>query len=94
MLRTLVPGLVEPILLRPDPSTAQFWGGTAESTIALMTDDLMQVLTRFHREVFMPDMQRLFEAFERRLVEKMHARLAAAAQRLERLEPGPPTPGS
>jgi len=44
-----------------------------------MTDDILPVLTRFHREVFMPDMQRLLGDFEKRIL----ARFDDVAKRLD-----------
>jgi predicted nuclease with TOPRIM domain len=53
-------------------------------------DDLVQVLTRFHRDVVVPDVERIVgnavEGSERRLRDEMQAGFDALAQRLDRLE--------
>jgi hypothetical protein len=49
-------------------------------------DDLVQVLTRFHREVFVPDFERIVGETEVRLRDEMHAGFDALCQRLDRLE--------
>jgi len=36
-------------------------------------DDLVTVLTKFHREVLLPDVERIVEASERRLTDRMHS---------------------
>ncbi len=51
-----------------------------------MGDDLIPILTRFHREMVVPDIQRIVEGSERRLRDEMHAGFDALAQRLEKLE--------
>ena len=55
-----------------------------------MTDDLLPVLTRFHREVMYPEMKRLVEATveasERRLRDEMQTQFDALSKRMERLE--------
>jgi predicted nucleic acid-binding Zn-ribbon protein len=53
-------------------------------------DDLVPILTRFHREVVLPDIQRVVsdavEASERRLRDEMQTGFDALAQRLDKLE--------
>jgi hypothetical protein len=53
-------------------------------------EDLVQVLTKFHREIVVPDIERIvgnaIEGSERRLRDEMHAGFDALAQRLDRLE--------
>ena len=55
-----------------------------------MADDLIPMLTRFHREIVLPDIQRVVgdavEASERRLRDEMQTGFDALAQRLDRLE--------
>jgi hypothetical protein len=57
-----------------------------------MPDDpiTLATLTQFHREVLLPDMERIvttaLEAFERRFRDEMHTGFDALAQRLDRLE--------
>jgi chromosome segregation ATPase len=45
-----------------------------------------ETLARFHREVMLPDVQRIVEGTERRLRDEMHALFDAQAQKLDRLE--------
>jgi predicted nuclease with TOPRIM domain len=49
-------------------------------------EDLVQVLTKFHREVIAPDIERIVGASEGRLRDEMHTLFDALAQRLDRLE--------
>ena len=53
-------------------------------------EDLVQVLTKFHREIVVPDIERIvgnaIEGSERRLRDEMQTGFDALAQRLERLE--------
>jgi predicted nuclease with TOPRIM domain len=49
-------------------------------------EDLVQVLTKFHREVIVPDIERIVGASEQRLTDEMHTLFDALAQRLDRLE--------
>lgn len=53
-------------------------------------EDLVQVLTRFHREVVVPDIKEIVgtsvAGLERRLRDEMQAGFDALAQRLEKLE--------
>lgn len=53
-------------------------------------DDLVQVLSRFHREIVVPDIERIVgnavEGAERRLRDEMQAGFDALAQRLDKLE--------
>jgi predicted nuclease with TOPRIM domain len=51
-----------------------------------MPDDLVAVLTRFHRDVLLPDVARLIQESEQRLRDEMHAMFDAFAQRIDRLE--------
>ncbi len=52
-------------------------------------EDLVKVLTQFHREIVIPDIERIVgnavEGSERRLRDEMHAGFDALAQRLDRL---------
>lgn len=49
-------------------------------------EDLIPTLTRFHREILVPDMERIVAASEQRLRNEMHTLFDALAQRLDRLE--------
>jgi polyhydroxyalkanoate synthesis regulator phasin len=53
-------------------------------------DDLIPILTRFHREVVLPDIQRVVgaavEGSERRLRDEIHAGFDALARRIDTLE--------
>ena len=53
-------------------------------------DDLVQALTKFHREIVLPDIERIVgnavEGSERRLRDEMQTGFDALAQRLDRLE--------
>ena len=53
-----------------------------------MAGDFLPILARFHREVLLPDVQRVVgeavEASERRLRDEMHALFDAQARRLEK----------
>jgi predicted nucleic acid-binding Zn-ribbon protein len=49
-------------------------------------DDLLPILTRFHREIVVPDIERIVGASEQRLRDEMHSLFDAQAQRLDRLE--------
>ena len=49
-------------------------------------EELVQVLTKFHREVIAPDIERIVGASEQRLRDEMHTLFDAIAQRLDRLE--------
>jgi predicted nuclease with TOPRIM domain len=53
-------------------------------------DDLLPLLTRFHREVLLPDVKRIvsdaIEGAERRLRDEMQTGFDGLAQRLDRLE--------
>ena len=51
-----------------------------------MADDLLQVLTRFHREVVLPDLERVVDARISPLREEMLANFDAVFRRLDRLE--------
>jgi hypothetical protein len=54
-------------------------------------DDLIPILTRFHREVVLPDIQRVVgaavEESERRLRDEIHAGFDALARRIDRWRP-------
>jgi predicted nucleic acid-binding Zn-ribbon protein len=54
--------------------------------MSTMGDELVQVLTRFHRDVLRPDVERIVGESERRLRDEMHAIFDGLAQRLDRLE--------
>ncbi len=51
-----------------------------------MADNLAEVLARFHRDVLLPDIQKVVGESELRLRDEMHALLDAQANRLDRLE--------
>lgn len=55
-----------------------------------MPDDLLQVLTRFHREVVLPDIERIVEAKIEAKIEPLRAEMLrnfdAVFKRLDRLE--------
>ena len=52
-------------------------------------DNLVEVLTKFHREIVIPDIERIVGSSERRLRDEMHTMIDALAQRLDRLAPMP-----
>ena len=49
-------------------------------------EELAAVLAKFHREVLLPDVERIVTASERRLRDEMHSLFDSLSQRLERLE--------
>jgi chromosome segregation ATPase len=49
-------------------------------------DDLIPILTKFHREIVVPDIEQIVGASERRVRDEMHTLFDALAQRLDRLE--------
>ena len=49
-------------------------------------EDLIPILTKFHREIVVPDIERIVGASERRLRDEVHTVFDALAQRLDRLE--------
>lgn len=49
-------------------------------------DDLVRVLTKFHRDIVAPDVERIVSASEGRLRDEMNGRFDALYQRFERLE--------
>jgi phage shock protein A len=51
-----------------------------------MAEDLLRVLTRFHREVVLPDLERVVEGRLAPLREEMLANFDAVFKRLDRLE--------
>ena len=51
-----------------------------------MADDLLQVLTRFHREVVLPDLERVVDARIGPLREEMLSNFDAIYKKLDRLE--------
>ena len=51
-----------------------------------MGDDLATVLARFHREVLLPDVQRIVTESEGRLRDEMHGLFDGLSKRLDRLE--------
>lgn len=55
-----------------------------------VADDILPILTKFHREVVLPDIQRIVGdavgGSERRLRDEIHNAVDALAQRLDRLE--------
>ncbi|MFZ2490287.1 MAG: hypothetical protein WA208_02270 [Thermoanaerobaculia bacterium] len=51
-----------------------------------MAEDLLKILTQFHREVVLPDMERIVDSRITPLREEMLASFDAVLKRLERLE--------
>ena len=51
-----------------------------------MAEDLLPILTRFHREIVLPDIERIVGNAEGRLRDEMQTGFDALAQRLDRLE--------
>jgi len=51
-----------------------------------MSEDLVQVLTRFHREVLLPDVERIVQASETRVRDEMHGVADGLAVRMKDLE--------
>lgn len=51
-----------------------------------MADDLLKVLTRFHREVMLPDVERVVGDAERRIRDEMLTHFDGVYKRLDRLE--------
>jgi predicted nucleic acid-binding Zn-ribbon protein len=51
-----------------------------------VADDIIPILTKFHREVVLPDIQRIVGESEQRLRNEIHDAFDALAQRLDRLE--------
>jgi predicted nuclease with TOPRIM domain len=49
-------------------------------------EDLVQVLTKFHREIVVPDIERIVGSAELRLRDEMQTGFDALAQRLDKLE--------
>jgi len=49
-------------------------------------DNLVETLTKFHREIVVPDIERIVGASEQRLHDEMHTLFDALAQRIDRLE--------
>lgn len=47
-----------------------------------MGDDLIPILTRFHREILLPDVKRVVEASEQRLRDEMQTGLDSVAREL------------
>ena len=52
----------------------------------IMADDLLSVLTRFHREVMLPDVRQTVEESEGRIRDEMLSLFDGVFQRLERLD--------
>ncbi|PYQ18938.1 MAG: hypothetical protein DMF79_13725 [Acidobacteria bacterium] len=50
-----------------------------------MADNLAEVLARFHRDVLLPDVQRVVQHEVRELRDEMHGLFDAQAKRLDRL---------
>jgi chromosome segregation ATPase len=62
-------------------------GGSGERhRLEASVEDLVQVLTKFHREIVLPDIERIVGAAEIRLRDEMQTGFDALAQRLDRLE--------
>ena len=51
-----------------------------------MTDDLVGVLARFHRDILLPDMKRVVDQAVGGLRDEMHTLMDGFAQRFDRLE--------
>ena len=51
-----------------------------------MGEDLIPILTRFHREIVVPDIERIVGASEQRLRDELQTGFDALAQRLDKLE--------
>lgn len=51
-----------------------------------MGDDLIPILTRFHREILLPDVKRVVEASEQRLRDEMQTGLDSVARELAGLQ--------
>jgi predicted nucleic acid-binding Zn-ribbon protein len=51
-----------------------------------MGEDLIPILTRFHREIVLPDIERILGAAEQRLRNEMQTGFDALAQRLDKLD--------
>jgi predicted nuclease with TOPRIM domain len=49
-------------------------------------EDLVRVLTQFHRDIIVPDIERIVGASEQRLRDEMQKGFDALAQRLDKLE--------
>jgi predicted nuclease with TOPRIM domain len=49
-------------------------------------DSLVEVLTKFHRQILVPDIERIVGAAEQRLRDEMQTGFDALAQHLDRLE--------
>ena len=49
-------------------------------------DDLVTVLAKFHRDVLLPDVERIVQASERRINDRMHGLFDALSKRIDRLE--------
>ena len=50
-----------------------------------MVEDLIPVLTRFHREIVVPDIERIVAASERRLRDDMHTLFDSLSRQIEEL---------
>ena len=45
-------------------------------------EDLVQMLTKFHRDIFLPDFERIVDGAERRLRDEMHSLFDGLAQQI------------
>lgn len=75
----------------PDRGSARFGTqcGRAWGTIGRVTEDLLPILTRFHREVVMPDVKRIVDSLEQRVnarFDEVNGHFDAIYQRFDRLE--------
>ena len=50
-----------------------------------MAEDLLPILTRFHREIVLPDIERIVSASEQRLRDEMHALFDSLSRQIEEL---------
>ena len=48
-------------------------------------DDLIPILTRFHREIVLPDIERIVGASEQRLRDEMHSLFGSLSRQIEEL---------
>jgi predicted nucleic acid-binding Zn-ribbon protein len=49
-------------------------------------DDLVTVLAKFHRDVLLPDVERIVQASEQRVTDRMDGLFDALSKRIDRLE--------
>ena len=49
-------------------------------------EDFVQILTRFHRDIFLPDFERIVDGAERRLRDEMHSIFDGLAQQIDEIK--------